>query len=230
MAEAKKPEAPRPASAAVKTTAAVPAKAAAVPAKAVPVAAKTAAVPARVGAVPAKSAAVPARVGSVPAKTAGVPAKTATGALVPAKTGAVPVKTGAVPAKTAAAPAKPALAAKTTTAGATVVATKDIATKGSVSTDPAKPTTTESATAGSKDKPVSPDAVSGEDEGPNFEEMRNKFKPAKKPVAVPAELLGDAKSYDDKLILVKLLTEKEQSRVVLMIKNMLRSSGAEKKR
>jgi hypothetical protein len=170
-------------------------------------------------------------VGSVPAKTAGVPAKTATtGALVPAKTGAVPAKTGAVPAKTAAALAKPALAAKTTTAGATVVATKDIATKGSVSTDPAKPATTESATAASKDKPVSPDAVSAEDEGQNFEEMRNKFKPAKKPVAVPAELLGDAKSYDDKLILVKLLTEKEQSRVVLMIKNMLRSSGAEKKR
>jgi hypothetical protein len=156
-------------------------------------------------------------VGSVPAKTAGVPAKTATtGALVPAKTGAVPAKTGAVPAKTEAAPAKPALAAKTTTAGATVVATKDIVTKSPVSNDPAKP--------------VSPDAVSAEDEGQNFEEMRNKFKPAKKPVAVPAELLGDAKSYDDKLILVKLLTEKEQSRVVLMIKNMLRSSGAEKKR
>jgi hypothetical protein len=156
-------------------------------------------------------------VGSVPAKTAGVPAKTATtGALVPAKTAAVPAKTGAVPAKTAAAPAKPALAAKTTTAGATVVATKDIVTKSPVSNDPAKP--------------ASPDAVSAEDEGQNFEEMRNKFKPAKKPVAVPAELLGDAKSYDDKLILVKLLTEKEQSRVVLMIKNMLRSSGAEKKR
>jgi hypothetical protein len=156
-------------------------------------------------------------VGSVPAKTAGVPAKTATtGALVPAKTAAVPAKTGAVPAKTAAAPAKPALAAKTTTAGATVVATKDIVTKSPVSNDPAKP--------------VSPDAVSAEDEGQNFEEMRNKFKPAKKAVAVPAELLGDAKSYDDKLILVKLLTEKEQSRVVLMIKNMLRSSGAEKKR
>jgi hypothetical protein len=210
MAEAKKPEAPRPASAAVKTAAAVPAKAAVVPAKAAPVAAKTAA-------VPAKTAAVPARVGGVPAKTAGVPAKTATtGALVPAKTGAVPAKTGAVPAKTAAAPVKPALAAKTTTAGATVVATKDIVTKSPVSNDPAKP--------------VSPDAVSAEDEGQNFEEMRNKFKPAKKPVAVPAELLGDAKSYDDKLILVKLLTEKEQSRVVLMIKNMLRSSGAEKKR
>jgi hypothetical protein len=153
----------------------------------------------------------------VPAKTPGVPAKTATtGALVPAKTAAVPAKTGAVPAKTAAAPAKPALAAKTTT--------------GSVSTDPAKPATTESATAGDKDKAVSADAVNAEDEGQNFEEMRNKFKPAKKPVAVPAELLGDAKSYDDKLILVKLLTEKEQSRVVLMIKNMLRSSGAEKKR
>ena len=110
------------------------------------------------------------------------------------------------------------------------MATKDIATKSPVSNDPAKPATTAIATTGDKDKPVVPEAASTEDEGPNFEEMKNKFKPAKKAVAVPAELLGDAKSYDDKLILVKLLTEKEQSRVVLMIKNMLRSSGAEKKR
>jgi len=48
-------------------------------------------------------------------------------------------------------------------------------------------------------------------------------------MAIPTELLGDAKSYDDKLILVKLLTEKEQNRVVLMVKNMLRSNNVVKK-
>ena len=81
-----------------------------------------------------------------------------------------------------------------------------------------------------KDKPATADAAGGEGDGPNFEEMKNKFKPAKKSVAVPTELLGNAKSYDDKLILVKILTEKEQNRVVLMVKNMLRSTNAEKKK
>ena len=70
------------------------------------------------------------------------------------------------------------------------MATKDVATKSPVSNDPAKPATTAIATTGDKDKPVVPEAASAEDEGSNFEEMKNKFKPAKKPVAVPAELLG----------------------------------------
>jgi hypothetical protein len=73
------------------------------------------------------------------------------------------------------------------------------------------------------------EASEAEASAKNLEEMKSKFKPAKKAMAVPTELLGDAKSYDDKLILVKLLTEKEQSRVVLMVKNMLRSNNVVKK-
>ena len=53
-----------------------------------------------------------------------------------------------------------------------------------------------------------------------LEEMK-KFKPKKK-VALPAEMLTDAKSYDDKLVLVKMLTEKERNRMILIIKNLLK--------
>jgi hypothetical protein len=49
-----------------------------------------------------------------------------------------------------------------------------------------------------------------------------KFK--KKKVAVPTEFLNDAKSYDDKLTVVKFLTEKEKGRVLLMIKAMLKDA------
>ena len=47
-------------------------------------------------------------------------------------------------------------------------------------------------------------------------------------MTVPTEFLDDAKSYDDKLVLVKTLTEMEKGRVLLMIKGML--SDAVKKR
>ena len=47
-----------------------------------------------------------------------------------------------------------------------------------------------------------------------------KLKPKKK-LSVPEEFLDGAKSYDDKLMLVKVLTEKEKGRVLLIIKNML---------
>jgi hypothetical protein len=49
----------------------------------------------------------------------------------------------------------------------------------------------------------------------------NKFKPKKPKLSVPAEFLDGAKSYDDKLMLVKLLTEKEKNRVVLIFKKMI---------
>lgn len=56
-----------------------------------------------------------------------------------------------------------------------------------------------------------------------------KYKPKKKKkMTVPAEFLDGAKSYDDKLALVKTLTEMEKGRVLLMIKGML--SDAVKKR
>ena len=53
-----------------------------------------------------------------------------------------------------------------------------------------------------------------------MDEMK-KFK-TKKKVTVPEEMLNDAKSYDDKLVLVKMLTEKERNRMVLIIKNLLK--------
>lgn len=52
------------------------------------------------------------------------------------------------------------------------------------------------------------------------EELK-KHRPKKKKLAVPAEFLDNAKSYEDKLILVKTLTEMEKGRVLLIIKSML---------
>ncbi len=56
----------------------------------------------------------------------------------------------------------------------------------------------------------------------NLEEMKKKFKPKKKQ-ALPMDMLETANTYDDKVVMVKLLTEKEQGRVVLMVKNMLKA-------
>lgn len=51
-----------------------------------------------------------------------------------------------------------------------------------------------------------------------------KFKPKKKKLTVPEEFLDGAKSYDDKLMLVQHLTEREKGRVLLIIKSMLKES------
>jgi hypothetical protein len=51
-----------------------------------------------------------------------------------------------------------------------------------------------------------------------------KFKDKKKKLAVPTEFLEDAKSYEDKLTVVKILSEKEKGRVILMIKAMLKDA------
>lgn len=50
-----------------------------------------------------------------------------------------------------------------------------------------------------------------------------KFKKKKK-LTVPTDFLDNAKSYDDKLLLVKYLSDKEKNRVVLMIKAMLKDA------
>jgi hypothetical protein len=57
-----------------------------------------------------------------------------------------------------------------------------------------------------------------------------KFKPKKPKIAVPAEFLDNAKSYEDKLTLVKILTEKEKGRVMLIIKKMLAQGMQEDKK
>ena len=57
-----------------------------------------------------------------------------------------------------------------------------------------------------------------------------KFKPKKPKIAVPAEFLDNAKSYDDKLAVVKILTEKELHRSVLMFKKMIQAGIQESKK
>ena len=52
----------------------------------------------------------------------------------------------------------------------------------------------------------------------------------KKKLTVPADFLDNAKSYDDKLAMVKILTEKEKQRVVLMFKKMIQAGMAESNR
>jgi hypothetical protein len=57
----------------------------------------------------------------------------------------------------------------------------------------------------------------------DLKKQLKKNKPKSK-LTVPAEFLDGAKSYDDKLVLVKYLTEKEKNRVLLMIKGMLKDA------
>jgi hypothetical protein len=57
-----------------------------------------------------------------------------------------------------------------------------------------------------------------------------KFKPKKPKITVPAEFLDNAKSYDDKLAIVKILTEKEIHRSVLMFKKMIAQGITESKK
>jgi hypothetical protein len=56
-----------------------------------------------------------------------------------------------------------------------------------------------------------------------------KFKPKKPKLAVPEEFLKGANSYDDKLMLVKYLTEQEKGRVTLIFKKMIQSGIAQSK-
>jgi hypothetical protein len=57
-----------------------------------------------------------------------------------------------------------------------------------------------------------------------------KFKPKKPKITVPAEFLDGAKSYDDKLLMVKILTEKEIGRVMLIVKKMIAAGMAEERK
>ena len=47
---------------------------------------------------------------------------------------------------------------------------------------------------------------------------------------MPAEFLDGAKSYDDKVTLVKILTEKEMGRVMLIVKKMIAQGVEEEKK
>jgi hypothetical protein len=60
------------------------------------------------------------------------------------------------------------------------------------------------------------------DEQEEFRKKLDALKPKKKKLSVPEEFLDGAKSYESKLEAVKIITEKEKPRVILMFKNMLK--------
>jgi hypothetical protein len=68
------------------------------------------------------------------------------------------------------------------------------------------------------------------DDNEDIKAQLKKLKPKKNKLAVPEEFLDNAKSYEDKQILVQMLTEKEKQRVVLLVKNMLKDAVAKKDR
>jgi hypothetical protein len=63
-----------------------------------------------------------------------------------------------------------------------------------------------------------------------LEQAKKDLKRKKPRLAVPTDFLDNAKSYDDKLMLVKLLSEKEKQRVVLLFKKMIQSGMDEANR
>lgn len=60
------------------------------------------------------------------------------------------------------------------------------------------------------------------EENEDLKSKLDKFKPKKKKLAVPQEFLDNANSYDDKLLVVKAVTEKEIKKVVRIIQGMLK--------
>ena len=60
-----------------------------------------------------------------------------------------------------------------------------------------------------------------EDSPEEFRKKLDALKPKKKKLAVPDGFLDDAKSYEGKLEAVKIISEREKDRVVLLFKKML---------
>jgi hypothetical protein len=60
------------------------------------------------------------------------------------------------------------------------------------------------------------------DENEDLRQKLDKYKPKKKNLVVPQEFLDNANSYDDKLFVVKAITEKEIKKVVRIIQGMLK--------
>lgn len=79
------------------------------------------------------------------------------------------------------------------------------------------------------DQPESAEAEASEAEAPNPEdalrEMRERIKQEQKKAAkptIPAELLQDANSYEDKLMVVRMMVDQEHARVASVLKRMIK--------
>ena len=66
------------------------------------------------------------------------------------------------------------------------------------------------------------------DEKDDLRDQLNKFKPAKKKITIPKELLDGANNYDEKLDVIRIVTERETKKVVSLIKDMLKQDHTKK--
>lgn len=69
-----------------------------------------------------------------------------------------------------------------------------------------------------------------DDDKDKMNEFKANLKKRKPKLTVPADFLDNAKSYDDKLIYVKYLTEREKGRVLLIFKRMIADGIRESQR
>jgi hypothetical protein len=65
--------------------------------------------------------------------------------------------------------------------------------------------------------------MSTEDTPEEFKKKLDALKPKKKKLAVPDGFLESAKSYEGKLEAVRIISEREKDRVILLFKKMLES-------
>lgn len=66
--------------------------------------------------------------------------------------------------------------------------------------------------------------MSDHDPNNELDKIKKDLKKQKQKLTVPEEFLDNAKSYEDKQVLVQLLAEKEKQRVVLLVKSMLKDA------
>lgn len=59
------------------------------------------------------------------------------------------------------------------------------------------------------------------DDADDLKQQLEKLKPKKKKLAVPEGFLDEAKSYEGKLMAVRIIAEREKGRVLLMFKGMI---------
>ena len=59
------------------------------------------------------------------------------------------------------------------------------------------------------------------DDADDLKKQLDKLKPKKKKLAVPEGFLDEAKSYEGKLMAVRIIAEREKGRVLLMFKGMI---------
>jgi hypothetical protein len=63
--------------------------------------------------------------------------------------------------------------------------------------------------------------MSDEQSPEDFKKKLEALKPKKKKLAVPEGFLDEAKSYEGKLEAVKIISEREKNKVILIFKNMI---------